>query len=73
MRRYGGNSVHGLAGAQGIPSTSRKLMEEMERLLDPSKNMMRYRDAVLKAKPPMIPFFREHWAAAATRFGDAPR
>ena len=41
-----------------LPSATRKVYDEIERVMDPSKNMIRYRDAVLKAKPPMIPFIR---------------
>lgn len=36
------------------------MYDELEKLIDPSKNMQKYREALSQAAPPLIPFLRTH-------------
>ncbi|ESO00586.1 hypothetical protein HELRODRAFT_124307, partial [Helobdella robusta] len=40
-----------------VPDKYIKLFEEMQGFMDPSRNMLKYRNLILNATPPMIPFF----------------
>ena len=52
---------------QGLPSSTRKVYEELEKIMNPSKNMQAYRQAVAAAQAPLIPFFRTGSARALPR------
>jgi len=39
-----------------LPLATKKIFAELEKLIDPSKNMKNFRDIVASATPPIVPF-----------------
>ena len=44
---------------QALPSQTRKLHDRLEKLSDPSRNMLAYRTFMANCTPPLIPFIRK--------------
>ncbi|KAI9334710.1 ras guanine nucleotide exchange factor domain-containing protein [Obelidium mucronatum] len=41
---------------EGLPEKAKTAYEELEKIIDPSRNMKNYRDLLAKAVPPIVPF-----------------
>ncbi|KAJ3012441.1 UNVERIFIED_CONTAM: Rap guanine nucleotide exchange factor 2 [Siphonaria sp. JEL0065] len=41
---------------EGLPEKAKTVYEELEKIIDPSRNMKNYRDLLTKAVPPIVPF-----------------
>ncbi|KAJ3064993.1 Rap guanine nucleotide exchange factor 2 [Podochytrium sp. JEL0797] len=41
---------------EALPEKTKSVYEELEKIIDPSRNMKNYRDLLIKAVPPIVPF-----------------
>lgn len=44
---------------EALPNPTKKIFAELEKTIDPSKNMKNFRDMLAAATPPIVPFLRK--------------